>query len=154
MQEVKKLALVCPQPALARADVEDAVTNVARYTIAQLSDAFVRGDIERFCVVLQGLRAEGEALPPIIWQLNDDIHALARTMMAMRGGTPAAQAVRNARVWGKRAFAIEAGVKQIDPRKIAPQVQQFAELDAASKGLRPHVDVWAELPRCAMALKQ
>jgi DNA polymerase-3 subunit delta len=152
MQEVRKLALVCPQSALSRADVEDAVVNVARYTIAQLSEAFLLGNIERFTVVLGGLRSEGEALPPIIWQLNDDVHALARTLTFLRAGVPTAQAVRNARVWGKRVQAMESACKTVNPRVIAPLVHDMAELDAASKGMRPHLNVWSELPRCALKL--
>jgi DNA polymerase III subunit delta len=152
MQEVKKLALVCPQPALTRADVEDAVVNVARYTIEQLSESFLRGDVDRFTVVLNGLREEGEALPPIIWKLSDVTHQLARTMTFLRSGVPTAQALRNARVWGKTVAAIEAACKSVDPRAIAPLIHKFAELDAASKGLRPQLNVWSELPRCALKL--
>lgn len=152
MQEVRKLALVCPQPRLTRADIEEAVVNVARYTIAQLSESFLRGDVQRFTVVLDGLRSEGEALPPIVWQLSDDVHALARTITFLHTGAAPAQAVRNARLWGKRASAVEAVCTRVNPRVIAPLVQRLAELDAASKGLRPHLDVWSALPHCVLEL--
>jgi DNA polymerase III subunit delta len=151
-QEVQKLGLICPTGALSRADVEDAVTNVARYTIAQLSDAFLRGELERFTQVLQGLRAEGESIVPITWQLSDDVHALARAITYSRGNVPAGQAVKQARIWGKRALAVEVALKRVNPRAIAPLVQQFATLDAAGKGLRPHVDVWAAVTQAAQRL--
>jgi DNA polymerase III subunit delta len=151
-QEVKKLALVCPQPTLARADIEEAIVNVARYTIEQLSDAFLRADLPRFTQVLDGLKSEGEALPPIIWRLNDDVHTLARVMTHLRGGASASQAVRNARVWGKRVESIEFAVARVRAAVIPALVRDFAELDAASKGLRPHVNGWSALTRTAMTL--
>ncbi len=150
IQEVRKLALVCPKPTLALADIEDAVANVARYTLPELCDAFLRGDLARYTTVLGGLRDEGTAAPPIIWQLSDCIHSLARAMMFSRGASPA-QAVRQAQVW-KNKEAVEAGLGRVSARVIAPCVHDLAELDAASKGLRAHIDVWAAMVALAQKL--
>jgi DNA polymerase III subunit delta len=150
IQEVRKLALVCPKPTLTLADIEDAVANVARYTLPELCDTFLRGDLARFTIVLNGLRDEGTATPPIIWQLSDCVHSLARAMMFSRGVAPA-QAVRQAQIW-KNKEAVEAGLGRVNPRVVAPCVHALAELDAASKGLRPQIDVWAAMVGLAQKL--
>jgi DNA polymerase III subunit delta len=152
IQEVRKLALVCPKPTLTLADIEDAVADVARYTVPELCETFLRGDIARYATVLNGLREEGTATPILIWQLSDCVHALARAMMFFRGGgVAAAQALRQAQVW-KNKEAIEAALGRVQPRAIAPCVHLLAELDAASKGLRPQLDVWATMVSLAQKL--
>jgi DNA polymerase III subunit delta len=152
IQEVRKLALVCPQPTLTLRDVQDAVTNVARYTVPDLCDTFLRGDLARYTVILNGLREEGTATPPLIWQLSDCVHSLARAMMFFRGGGIAAsQAVRQAQIW-KNKEGVEAALGVVSARAVAPCVHALAEIDAASKGLRPQMDVWAALVELAQKL--
>lgn len=152
IQEVRKLALVCPKPTLTLSDVQAAVTNVARYTMPELCDAFLRGELARYTIVLNGLRDEGTATPPLIWQLSDCVHSLARAMTFSRGGNVApAQAVRQAQVWRNKE-AVEAALVRVSPRVIASCVHALAELDATSKGLRPQIDVWAAMVALAQKL--
>lgn len=77
------------------------VADVARYDVGELSEAFLRGDLPRYDPMLSGLQAEGEQAPRLSWQLSD-VHALGSIFMARREGVPMVQALRNARVWGKR----------------------------------------------------
>ena len=62
-QEIQKLGLLYPEGQLAAEDVERAVLNVARYDVFGLRDAMLAGDIARTIRMIDGLRAEGEALP-------------------------------------------------------------------------------------------
>ena len=54
------------------------------------------------------------------------------------------QALRNARVWGKRQKAMEVAVNEIDPRRIASLLKTCATLDAQSKG-QAAGDAWLTL---------
>ena len=63
---------------------------------------------------------------------------------AVQIGWPMVQALRNARVWGKRQKAMEVAANQIDPRRIATLIKQCATLDAQSKGQAPG-DAWLTL---------
>jgi DNA polymerase-3 subunit delta len=143
-QEIEKLALLVKPGVLDADDVLGAVADVARYDVAELSEAFLRGDLARFGRVLAGLQAEGEQAPRLSWQLAEDVHALGSIVMARREGLPMTQALRNARVWGKRQKAMEVAVSQIDPRRIAPLLRQCATLDAQSKG-QAAGDAWLTL---------
>ncbi len=71
-QEIQKLALLYPEGELSLADVEAAVLNVARYDIDTLRDALRTHDAARCARTLDGLRAEGAALPLVLWALANE----------------------------------------------------------------------------------
>ena len=144
MQEIEKLALLVKPGKLAVEDVIDAVTDVARYDVSELSEAFLRGDLPRYGRVLAGLHAEGEQAPRLSWQLAEDVHALGSIFMNRREGVPMMQALRNARVWGKRQKAMEVAADRIDPRRVAALLKTCATLDAQSKG-QAAGDAWLTL---------
>ena len=143
-QEIEKLALLVKPGALAIEDVLSAVTDVARYDVSELSEAFLRGDLARYSRVLTGLQAEGEQAPRLSWQLAEDVHALGSIFMSRRDGVPMMQALRNARVWGKRQKAMEIGIARIDSRRIAALLKTCATLDAQGKG-QAAGDAWLTL---------
>ena len=143
-QEIEKLALLVKPGKLAVEEVFNAVTDVARYDVSELSEAFLRGDLARYARVLAGLQAEGEAAPRLSWQLSEDVHALGSIFMSKREGVPMMQALRNARVWGKRQKAMEIAVNEIDQRRIASLLKTCATLDAQSKG-QAAGDAWLTL---------
>ena len=71
-QELAKLALLHPQGELSFEQVEAAVLNVARYDIDALRDALRNRDTARCARTLDGLRAEGAALPLVLWALASE----------------------------------------------------------------------------------
>jgi DNA polymerase III delta subunit len=86
-----------------------------------------------------------------VWQLSEDVHALALVQGLVAQGVPAGNAVRQARVWGRRAMAMERAAQRI-PKTVAPSlVTELARLDALSKGLGSQ-DPWDELGAVALVL--
>ncbi len=143
-QEIDKLSLLLPPGPLDLEAVAAAVADVARYDPAELSEAFLSGDLARYARVLAGLKAEGEQAPRLTWLLAEDIHALASLILARRDGIPLAQALRTARVWGKRQQAMERALHLIPPSRIAGLIQRAARLDAQGKG-QVTGDAWLTL---------
>jgi DNA polymerase III subunit delta len=143
-QEIEKLALFLPKGKLAVEDLVAAVADVARYDPNELSEAFLRGDLARYARVLDGLHAEGEQAPRLSWMISEDVHALANIFLARRQGVPLVQALRNARVWGKRQKAMELATDAIAPQRIAELLKRCAALDAQSKG-QAAGDAWLTL---------
>lgn len=143
-QEIEKLALLVPAGTLTAEAVLAAVTDVARYDPAELSLAFLTGDLARYARVLEGLRSEGEQAPRLAWQVSEDVHALAGLILARREGVPLAQAFRNLRIWGKRQGAMEQALKAIPPARIPELIRRCARLDGQSKGQMPG-DPWLTL---------
>ena len=150
-QEIEKLGLLLPEGELLADAVERAVTDVARYDVFQLSEAWLTPDSARALRIIAALEAEGEGIQLLLWQLGEDVHALASVQEASAAGTPIAVAVRNARVWGKRQAAMERAARRVPPRLIGPLLQALARLDALAKGIG-RGNVWDELRTVAMTL--
>lgn len=150
-QEIEKIGLLLPQGELDPSAVEDAVADVARFDVFQLSEAWLAGDAARACRILAALENEGEGVPLLLWQLGEDLHALAGVLTATASGTPVAVAVRNARVWGKRQSAMERAARRIAPSAIPSLLMRLARLDALAKGIG-RGNVWDQLRDVALAL--
>jgi DNA polymerase-3 subunit delta len=150
-QEIEKLGLLLPEGELAPDAVLHAVADVARFDVFQLSEAWLAGDAARVVRILLALKAEGEGLPLLLWQLGEDLHALAAVHDAVAGGAPVATALRNARVWGKRQGAMERAAKRVRPGAVVPLLAALARLDALAKGLG-RGDAWDELAAIGLSL--
>jgi DNA polymerase-3 subunit delta len=150
-QELEKLGLLLPEGLLAHEAVEHAVADVARYDVFQLSEAWLGGDAARAIRIIAALEAEGEGIQLLLWQLSEDIHALASVQEASGAGTPIAPAIRNARVWGKRVAAMERAARRVKPDAVTPMLRALATLDAVSKGLG-RGNAWDDLRAIALAL--
>lgn len=149
-QEIEKLGLLLPAGELDAEAVLRAVTDVARFDVFELSEAWLVGDAARVLRIIAALQAEGEGMALLLWQLGEDLHALASVRDAVSTGTPVAAAVRNARVWGKRQAAMEQAARRVPPAAITPLLAALARLDAVSKGIG-RGNVWDELRTTALA---
>ena len=150
-QEIEKLGLLLPEGGLDQEAVERVVTDVARYDVFQLSEAWLAPDAGRALRIIAALEAEGEGIPLLLWQLGEDIHALAAVQEAIAAGTPVANAMRNARVWGKRQAAMERAARRVRPATLGPLLSALARLDALAKGIG-RGNPWDELRSVAMML--
>jgi len=150
-QEVEKLALLLPEGALDHDAVLRAVADVARFDVFQLSAAWLAGDAARALRILAALEAADEGVPLLLWQLGEDLHALAAVLTATADGTPLAAAVRSARVWGARQTAMERAARRIRRAAIPALLSRLARLDALAKGIG-RGNVWDELADVALAL--
>jgi DNA polymerase-3 subunit delta len=144
-------ARLLPEGELAHDAVERAVADVARYDVSDLSVACLGGEAARALRIIAALEAEGEGLPLLVWQIGEDIHALAAVLDAAARGVPAATAVRSARVWGRRQAALERAARRVKPDAIAPMLRALAALDALAKGIG-RGNPWDELRTLALAL--
>jgi len=150
-QEIEKLALLLPPGELDADAVEQAIAEVARFDVFQLSEAWLAGDAARVCRILAALEAAGEGVPLLVWQLGEDLHALAAVLAATASGTPVAVALRTARVWGKRQGAMERAARRVAPASVPTLLLRLARLDALAKGIG-RGDVWDALRGLALAL--
>ncbi len=78
-QEVEKLALLLPPGEIALEAIREAVTDVSRFERDTLLEAIHAGDTGRIARVVGSLKAEGEALPLLLWMLAEEL----RLMMAL-----------------------------------------------------------------------
>jgi len=147
-QEIGKLALLFEPGELSFEQVKDSVLNVARYDVFSLPLAMVEADRARIGRTIEGLRAEGEALPLALWVVSEQLRTLLRLKHETEAGRPFASAAREARLWGARLAATERAVSSMSAGHLATLLSRCAQLDRLAKGLpapRCDSDPWLEL---------
>jgi DNA polymerase-3 subunit delta len=151
-QEIQKLGLLYPPGELSFDQVREAVLDVARYEVAQLSEAMLSGDRARLARVLDGLAGEGEAPPRVLWVMSEDVRALARLQQGLANGRAASEVLREARVFNEgRQRLLGRAAKRCTPASVRSALARCAEVDRLAKGLGKG-DVWDELLQLGIAL--
>ena len=144
-QEIQKLGLLYPPGDLAFEQVRDAVLDVARFEVSQLSEAMLSGDRARLARVLDGLAGEGEAPPRVLWVMSDDVRAVTRVQRGLAEGRNAADLFREYRVWGEaRQRLVAAAARRMAREALDAALAQAAAVDRTIKGLAKG-DPWDEL---------
>jgi DNA polymerase-3 subunit delta len=153
-QEISKLALLFPAGGLTFDQVKDSVLNVARYDVFALPQAMLEGDRTRIGRTIEGLRAEGEALPLALWLVAEELRTLLRLKHETAAGRPFASSARELRVWGARLAATERALGRVSESGLATLLARCAQLDRIAKGLpapRCDSDPWLELADIALS---
>src|SRR5690606_23360194 len=122
-QEVQKLGLLYPPGKISASDVERAVLNVARYDVFGLRDAMLAGQAARALTILAGLRAEGEALPLVLWAVGEEVRVLARLAAAQSSGQDLQAEIRRQRIFGPREQLLRQTLNRVPPNAWPAAVQ-------------------------------
>lgn len=152
-QEIQKLGLLYPEGALSTEDVERAVLNVARYDVFGLRDAMLAGDSARTLRMIEGLRAEGEAEPLVLWAVGEEIRLLSRLADARQQGQDLGGLMRRLRIFGNHERLALQALGRVAPRSWPAAVQHAHEVDRLIKGLPTAgrmSDAWEEMARLAL----
>ncbi|MBL8521190.1 MAG: DNA polymerase III subunit delta [Betaproteobacteria bacterium] len=125
-QEIDKLGLLCPPGELSLEAIEHGVADVARFDAQDVLDAIHAADASRVQRVLAGLKAEGEALPFLLWLVANELRLLARMVNATSVGRfPHPQ----------KARALERLARRHSPRAVLGLLAQAAAVDRLVKGI-------------------
>lgn len=149
-QEIQKLGLLYAEGELTFEQVRDAVLDVARFEIGQLSEAMLAGDCVRLTRVLTGLAGEGEPPPRVLWVMAEDLRAVARVGRALADGRDTSAALREARVWGDaRQRLVGAAAKRMARDALESALGHAARIDRMIKGLAQG-NPWDEMLRLGL----
>lgn len=150
-QEIDKLALLLPPGRLALRDIEQAVTDVARFDATDIQDAMLAGDTARCARVLDSLRQEGEAVPKVMWQVAATLRLLAKLKSAIAQGQPAAAALKANRIWDRRQPLVQGALRRLSEARIEAALIDAARIDRQAKGLDPG-DPWDAMLRLCLEM--
>ncbi|NYT85580.1 DNA polymerase III subunit delta [Pollutimonas harenae] len=154
-QEVQKLGLLYPSGQISGPEVERAVLNVARYDVFGLRDAMLKGEPAKALTILTGLRAEGEALPLVLWAIGDEVRVLARLAASRGAGHDLTAEMRRQRVFGPREQLLRQTLDRLPAQAWPAAVQHAHDIDKLIKGLKVPGrldDPWEELGRLALRI--
>jgi DNA polymerase III subunit delta len=141
-QEVQKLALLAPAGELSLEAVQSGVASVARYDPYDAAQALLSGNLGRYARVIEGLRAEGEAPPFVLFVLSSALFALQEVS---RGGS--AERIFNRTL----RRAVEGALGRFTPKRIDRAIVQAAQIDRTIKGVAPG-DPWESFIRLGLNL--
>ncbi|KPF68226.1 hypothetical protein IP84_10850 [beta proteobacterium AAP99] len=149
-QEIEKLALIEPPGELSMETVQASVLNVARYGVQQLSEALLGGDIARAQRIADGLRAEGEGLPLVVWFVAEDARTLLKYKTFTAAGRPPATFKNELRLWGPREGAVGQAARRVTLAAMRQALVGLEQVDRLSKGLTHgtgKLDPWEAMSR-------
>ena len=153
-QEIQKLALLFPPGELEFEKVRAAVLNVARFDVGQLGEAMLAGDPPRLARILEGLRAEGEAPPRVLWVLAEELRALARIRDGLAAGRSLPDLCRENRVWGEpRQTLMGRAARRVTASSVRAALSRAAGIDRIAKGIG-RGDPWDEMLELGLSLAQ
>lgn len=154
-QEIRKLGLLYPPGVIPPEQIRHAVLDVARYDLDTLREALLAGDATRITRTLDGLAAEGEAPPLVLWALTEEIRALAMLSAGLAAGRPLDGLLRDANVRGARQQSMRRALDRLGgtsgSRRAREALRRAGEIDRMIKGLAVG-DVWNEFLRLALAV--
>lgn len=126
VQEIRKLALLAPAGPVTLATMQDCVLDVSRFHPGQLAEAVHEGDVVRLQKIVDGLKAEGEPLPLILWQLANECRLLMRAKGLTRGGRP---------LHPSQESRLKRTLKRHNAESLEAALMQAARVDRMVKGL-------------------
>ena len=134
-QEIQKLGLMFPKGVVSEEQFRDAILNVARYNVFQLSETFLEGDMNRINRMLDGLKGEGEALVLVVWSLSEEIRLLMSLRQEVDAGGNLMGAMKAKRIWGKKEQLFPGAVRRMNMATIQRATKMIADIDKQSKGI-------------------
>jgi DNA polymerase-3 subunit delta len=153
-QEISKLGLLYGAGPLSFEQIRDGVFDVARYEVYGLPQAMLAADRARVLRLVEGLRAEGEPLPLLLWVVSEELRNLLRLKRDLDAGRPFAVASRGMRLAAPPPV-VERALARVDATTLADLLARCADIDRVVKGLRaPRCDgdPWLELADLALVL--
>lgn len=152
-QEVDKLALLAAGRKLGWAEIEAWVADSARYSVFGMTEAAMAGDAERALRIVRGLRAEGEAVVPVMNWLAGQMQLLGQVADAIAVGQPADRVMQEAGIWSSRQAQFRQAMKRLGHKGCQRVRTACAVLDLTSKG-RGVEDPWVLIERILIALAE
>lgn len=151
MQEIDKIALVSEDKILDLKSMHALLTDSSHYSLNELMDVVLKGDVARIIRIIEGLKKEDVAPSLLLWGLTEQVRKLVET----RSGSSNARA--NMRQDTLRSLsAVHQQNTDICQQgmdsKIADLLKQCARVDRVIKG-RAYGDPWHELLQLSIATR-
>lgn len=144
-QEIRKLGLLHSEGELTLEQVRDAVLDVARFNVYQLSEAMLGGDAARMARVLQGLAGEGEPPLRVLWVMSEDVRAAHKLQSGRAAGRRDQDIYRAERIWGDaRQRMLSQAATRMRAGDLDAALQHAARIDRVAKGVADG-SAWDEL---------
>jgi len=147
-QEIDKLGMWLGRGKVTLADVEQSLADSARFTVFQLVDTALSGDLAGTRRMVNSLRAEGTEPILVFWALARELRSLA--LLAREASQGKAEAAILARVWQNRRAVVGKALRRFPYSGWLALLRCAARIDRVIKG-QASGDRWLELERLLLA---
>jgi len=152
-QIVDQLALFVGEAEPSREDVDELLTDNARFEAAAWVDALLVGRLDRGLRILSILEREGVAPASIVWRLAQEIRAVAGVSTDLAAGVRASTALRQRNVWRSRTRIVEHAAQRLRGDKWQRLLSEVSVADRQLKGRAEIVcgsTIWHVLERITL----
>ena len=143
-QEIDKLSLLHGEGTVAVDDIQQDLSDNARFTVFGLVDTCLRGEQAGVVRMLQGLRAEGTEPILVLKVMAREVRIIAGIATGLAAGRTEGQLFQAYKIWPRRQGLIKKALKRSQPLQWLAMMQRAARADRVLKG-RLAGDVWQEL---------
>lgn len=143
-QDLQMLSLLSNGQAVTSEQITDFIGDSARYSMFELGDACLAGQVDRALRMLASLQSEGIYPLPIVNTLLRECQQLADLAEQVKAGNSLSQVMQSARIWPKKQKIIQAALQKGSVKKWYALVQMLTFIDKSAKG-QGDADVWTEL---------
>lgn len=150
-QEIDKLALLAENGRVSTELILNSVSDSSRYTVFDLSAAFLRGDLSRSLKILHTLEAEGSEPPVILWLITRELRLLLALGEAQTAGQPMAAVYKRLRIFGQRQNDYQQALNRASPQHFQHCLLSCARIDSMIKG-QVKGDVWNAISEMLVAI--
>ena len=154
-QEILKLGLSYPEGNITFEAIQQSIQDVARYDVMSLMSAMLDGDAKRTRKILEGLEAEGEALPPLLGFMMIDIRHLYNLAVARQKGLNPQGQMRSMYIRAPKSDLLLAALNRLSFMQIMGIIQHAHDVDRILKGMPVEGrlnDPWQELLRLSLKI--
>lgn len=150
-QEIMKLGLLYPPGKLTFEQIKDAILDVTRFDVLQLSESMLAANIVRYSRILEGLQGEGTAPPLILAVLSEQIRLLIKIHQVknLNRGMTLEQAMAALRIWPSRRKLVADTFHRVRYQLLTQALLQAAIIDRIIKGVAKG-DIWEEFLKLGM----
>lgn len=143
-QEIDKLWMLTGDGPVSAEDIEQAVTDSARFNVFKLIDLALAGDGARVMRVLDALRVEGTEPVIVSWALAREVRSLFSMACQVAAGKSMPDVFRKERIWSSRQGIIRNALARHNRKSLAVLLQAAEFADASVKG-QTQADGWDAL---------
>jgi DNA polymerase III subunit delta len=140
-QEIDKLYLLFGQSEITLEQVTSAVADSARYSIYDLVDSALGGDLIRTTRIVGGLKSEGVEPVLALWAMTREVRILTSIAEA---NMSADAAMTKARVWDNRKALVKKALSRHSATRWKAFLKRCGKIDKVIKGIEPG-RAWDEL---------
>jgi DNA polymerase-3 subunit delta len=135
LRELEKLALEYGQGAtIGEAEIEESSSTSAQRKIWTLGDALVAGDEKAAMRALVELRAQGERIPGLLYNIANRLRDALKVAEALAAGQPASEARRGLRMSPRVAARFVEDVAKRDVDAFRRALEVIADLELETRG--------------------